>query len=126
MTTISPGVTETELLDSDHRSGRSANYPRAVWDKIAMSPDAVAAAISYAIGQGDVDVNKLSYGRQGNDGDGWRRRMTRLAGAQYPVRRRDELAVPPRVSVLSEAGAFGAESQPEVLVTRTVCFSEPA
>jgi NADP-dependent 3-hydroxy acid dehydrogenase YdfG len=59
VTTISPGVTQTELLDSV--SDPAAREPsRAVWDKIAMSPDAVAAAVSYAISQlPDVDVNEI-------------------------------------------------------------------
>jgi NADP-dependent 3-hydroxy acid dehydrogenase YdfG len=58
VTTISPGVTETELLDSITDPG-VRQLSRAVWDKIAMSPDAVAAAISYAISQHDVDVNEI-------------------------------------------------------------------
>jgi NADP-dependent 3-hydroxy acid dehydrogenase YdfG len=59
VTTISPGVTETELLSSIGDPA-ARNLSRAVWDKLAMSPDAVAAAISYAIGQpDDVDVNEI-------------------------------------------------------------------
>src|SRR6201991_4532468 len=58
VTTISPGVTETDLLDSV-TDPAARELSRAVWDKIAMSPDDVAAAISYAIGQGDVDVNEI-------------------------------------------------------------------
>jgi NADP-dependent 3-hydroxy acid dehydrogenase YdfG len=59
VTTISPGVTETELLSSIGDPA-ARNSSRAVWDKIAMSPDAVAAAISYAIGQpDDVDINEI-------------------------------------------------------------------
>jgi NADP-dependent 3-hydroxy acid dehydrogenase YdfG len=59
VTTISPGVTETELLSSIGDPA-ARDLSRAVWDKIAMSPDAVAAAISYAIGQpDDVDVNEI-------------------------------------------------------------------
>ncbi len=58
VTTISPGVTETELLDSvTDPAARELSH--AVWDKIAMSPDAVAAAISYAVSQPDVDVNEI-------------------------------------------------------------------
>jgi NADP-dependent 3-hydroxy acid dehydrogenase YdfG len=58
VTTISPGVTETELTDSiTDPAGRE--LARAVSKKIAMSPDAVAAAISYAISQHDVDVNEI-------------------------------------------------------------------
>lgn len=58
VTTISPGVTETELLNS-MTDPAAQELSRAVWDKIAMSPDAVAAAISYAISQPDVDVNEI-------------------------------------------------------------------
>ena len=58
VTTIYPGVTETELLDSV-TDPAARDLSRAVWDKIAMSPDAVAAAISYAISQPDVDVNEI-------------------------------------------------------------------
>jgi NADP-dependent 3-hydroxy acid dehydrogenase YdfG len=58
VTTISPGVTETELLDSV-TDPAARELSRAVWNKIAMSPDAVAAAISYAISQPDVDVNEI-------------------------------------------------------------------
>ena len=49
VTTISPGVTETELLDSvTDPAARELSH--AVWDKIAMSPDAVAAAGSANLG----------------------------------------------------------------------------
>jgi len=58
VTTIYPGVTETELLDSV-TDPAARDLSRAVWDKIAMSPDAVAAAISYAISQPEVDVNEI-------------------------------------------------------------------
>jgi NADP-dependent 3-hydroxy acid dehydrogenase YdfG len=58
VTTISPGVTETELIDSITEPA-ARELSRAVLDKIAMSPDAVAAAISYAISQHDVDVNEI-------------------------------------------------------------------
>lgn len=58
VTTIYPGVTETELLDSV-TDPAARDQSHAVWDKIAMSPDAVAAAISYAISQPDVDVNEI-------------------------------------------------------------------
>jgi NADP-dependent 3-hydroxy acid dehydrogenase YdfG len=59
VTTISPGVTETELADSvtDPAARELAN---AVWKKLAMSPSAVAAAISYAISQPEwTDVNEI-------------------------------------------------------------------
>lgn len=59
VTTISPGVTATELADSvtDPAARELAN---AVWKKLAMSPDAVAAAISYAISQPEwTDVNEI-------------------------------------------------------------------
>jgi NADP-dependent 3-hydroxy acid dehydrogenase YdfG len=59
VTTISPGLTETELADSvtDLAARELAN---AVWKKLAMSPDAVAAAISYAISQPEwTDVNEI-------------------------------------------------------------------
>jgi NADP-dependent 3-hydroxy acid dehydrogenase YdfG len=59
VTTISPGVTETELLDSVSDPA-ARELAGAVWDKIAMPPDAVAAAISYAISQSpEVDVNEI-------------------------------------------------------------------
>ena len=58
VTTIYPGVTETELLDSV-TDPAARDLSRSVWDKIAMSPDAVAAAISYAISQPEVDVNEI-------------------------------------------------------------------
>ncbi len=58
VTTINPGVTETELLDSV-TDPAAQGLARAVWNKIAMSPEAVAAAISYAIAQPDVDVNEI-------------------------------------------------------------------
>lgn len=58
VTTVSPGVTETELLDSVTEPA-AAELAQAVWDRMAMSPDAVAAAISYAISQPDVDVNEI-------------------------------------------------------------------
>jgi NADP-dependent 3-hydroxy acid dehydrogenase YdfG len=59
VTTISPGVTETELLDSV-TDPAARELTRAVWNKIAISPDAVASAISYAVSQpADVDVNEI-------------------------------------------------------------------
>jgi NADP-dependent 3-hydroxy acid dehydrogenase YdfG len=59
VTTICPGVTETELISSIGDPA-ARDLSRAVWDKLAMSSDAVAAAISYAIAQpDDVDVNEI-------------------------------------------------------------------
>jgi NADP-dependent 3-hydroxy acid dehydrogenase YdfG len=59
VTTISPGVTETELLNST-TDPAARELAGAVWKKLAMSPDAVGAAISYAINQPpDVDVNEI-------------------------------------------------------------------
>jgi NADP-dependent 3-hydroxy acid dehydrogenase YdfG len=59
VTTICPGVTETELLDSI-TDPAAQELGRAVWDKIAIPSDAIAAAISYAISQpDDVDVNEI-------------------------------------------------------------------
>ena len=58
VTTISPGVTETELTESISDPA-AQKLSRAVWNRIAMSPDAVAAAISYAISQPEVDVNEI-------------------------------------------------------------------
>jgi NADP-dependent 3-hydroxy acid dehydrogenase YdfG len=59
VTTICPGVTETELVD--HVTDPDAReLSHAVFKKLAMSPDAVAAAISYAISQPDwTDVNEI-------------------------------------------------------------------
>ena len=58
VTTVSPGVTETELLDSV-TDPAAQELAQAVWARMAMSPDAVAAAISFAISQPDVDVNEI-------------------------------------------------------------------
>jgi NADP-dependent 3-hydroxy acid dehydrogenase YdfG len=59
VTTVCPGVTETELLDST-TDAAARELSHAVWKKLAMSPDAVAAAISYAVSQPpDVDVNEI-------------------------------------------------------------------
>jgi NADP-dependent 3-hydroxy acid dehydrogenase YdfG len=59
VTTISPGVTKTELVDAV-ADPALRELTQAVHRKLAMSPDAVAAAISYAIGQPDwTDVNEI-------------------------------------------------------------------
>jgi NADP-dependent 3-hydroxy acid dehydrogenase YdfG len=59
VTTISPGVTETELVDSVSDPA-ARELSRAVFKRLAMSPDSVAAAISYAISQPDwTDVNEI-------------------------------------------------------------------
>jgi NADP-dependent 3-hydroxy acid dehydrogenase YdfG len=59
VTTISPGVTETELLDSV-TDPATRELSRAVFKKLAIPPDAIAAAISYAVSQpSDVDVNEI-------------------------------------------------------------------
>jgi NADP-dependent 3-hydroxy acid dehydrogenase YdfG len=59
VTTISPGVTETELVDSV-TDPAARELSRAVFKRLAMSPDSVAAAISYAISQPDwTDVNEI-------------------------------------------------------------------
>lgn len=59
VTTISPGVTETELPDSI-TDPATHELSRAVIKKLAISPDAIAAAISYAVSQpSDVDVNEI-------------------------------------------------------------------
>ncbi|WP_432047802.1 SDR family oxidoreductase [Streptomyces asiaticus] len=59
VTTVSPGFIRTELAgsitDPDARSGIQANM-----DKIAISPDAIARAIAFAIEQPDgVDVGEI-------------------------------------------------------------------
>jgi NADP-dependent 3-hydroxy acid dehydrogenase YdfG len=59
VTTICPGLTETELVESV-TDPALREVCSAVWKKLAMSPDAVAAAISYAISQPDwTDVNEI-------------------------------------------------------------------
>ncbi|MFF2554583.1 SDR family oxidoreductase [Nocardia sp. NPDC058058] len=58
VTTISPGVVTSELADSITESG-AAQAMRA-YRAHAITPDAIAAAISYAIDQpADVDVNEI-------------------------------------------------------------------
>ncbi len=58
VTTISPGVVESELADSitdPHAKQFMVSYRRH-----ALDPDAVAAAVAFAIGQpADVDVNEI-------------------------------------------------------------------
>jgi NADP-dependent 3-hydroxy acid dehydrogenase YdfG len=58
VTVISPGVTESELADSI--SDKGAREAMNEFRRIAISPDAVARAIAFAIEQpGDVDVNEI-------------------------------------------------------------------
>ncbi len=58
VTTISPGVVESELADTITEPG--AREAMRFYRKESIPPDAIAAAISYAIGQPDgVDVNQL-------------------------------------------------------------------
>jgi len=58
VSTVSPGVVESELADSisdPHAKGFMAEYR-----KHALDPAAIAAAVSYAFGQpDDVDVNEM-------------------------------------------------------------------
>jgi NADP-dependent 3-hydroxy acid dehydrogenase YdfG len=62
VTTISPGVVETELgSDIIEESGRSALQE---FRKISLNPDAIARAVLYAIAQpDDVDVNEVIVSR---------------------------------------------------------------
>jgi NADP-dependent 3-hydroxy acid dehydrogenase YdfG len=58
VTTISPGVVTSELADSITESG-AAEMMR-TYRAHAIEPDAIARAVSYAIGQpADVDVNEI-------------------------------------------------------------------
>ena len=58
VTTISPGVVESELADSI--SDATARQAMKAYRQIALAPDAIARAIAYAIEQPDgVDVNEL-------------------------------------------------------------------
>jgi NADP-dependent 3-hydroxy acid dehydrogenase YdfG len=58
VTTISPGVVESELADSI--SDPTAQEAMRTYRAISIPADAIAAAISYAIGQPpDVDVNEI-------------------------------------------------------------------
>ncbi|WP_330293206.1 SDR family oxidoreductase [Streptomyces sp. NBC_00576] len=58
VTTISPGVVESEL--ADHISDPHAQDAMRVYRRNAMPADAIARAISYALGQpADVDVNEI-------------------------------------------------------------------
>jgi NADP-dependent 3-hydroxy acid dehydrogenase YdfG len=58
VTTISPGVVESELADTITEAG--AKDKMRVFRAETIAPDAIAQAISYAIGQpADVDVNEI-------------------------------------------------------------------
>ena len=58
VTTISPGVVESELADTI--SDVSARDAMKAYRRIALAPDAIARAIAYAIEQPDgVDVNEM-------------------------------------------------------------------
>jgi NADP-dependent 3-hydroxy acid dehydrogenase YdfG len=58
VTTISPGVVESELADSI--SDPTAQEAMRTYRAISIPADAIASAISYAIGQpADVDVNEI-------------------------------------------------------------------
>nr|WP_166641472.1 SDR family oxidoreductase [Amycolatopsis sp. SID8362] len=58
VTTVSPGVVESELADTITEPG--AKEAMRAYRAATMSPDTIAGAISYAIGQPDgVDVNEI-------------------------------------------------------------------
>jgi NADP-dependent 3-hydroxy acid dehydrogenase YdfG len=58
VTIISPGVVESELADTI--TSRSTAEAMAEFRKVALSPDAIARAIAYAVEQpADVDVNEI-------------------------------------------------------------------
>ncbi len=58
MTTISPGVVETEL--GSDITDDSAKEVLKEFGKIALTPDAIARAVLYAVSQpDDVDVNEI-------------------------------------------------------------------
>ncbi|MEU4425058.1 SDR family oxidoreductase [Actinoplanes sp. NPDC024001] len=58
VTTVSPGVTDSEL--ADHITDRYAQEAMRAYRAAVISADSIAAAISYAIGQPpDVDVNEI-------------------------------------------------------------------
>lgn len=58
VTVISPGVTESELAETITHEGSAAGMVE--FRKVALKADAIAAAISYAVGQpDDVDVNEI-------------------------------------------------------------------
>ncbi|WP_327721761.1 SDR family oxidoreductase [Streptomyces sp. NBC_00490] len=58
VTTVSPGVVETELADTITEPGAAAAMK--AYRSAAIPPDAIARAISYAISQpADVDVNEM-------------------------------------------------------------------
>lgn len=59
MTVVCPGFTSTELTDHGGNADVRA-AARATTDQLAISPDAIAAAIGFAVDQpADVDVNEL-------------------------------------------------------------------
>jgi NADP-dependent 3-hydroxy acid dehydrogenase YdfG len=58
VTVISPGVVESELADTI--SDQGTRQAMEDFRKIALTPDAIARAIAYAIEQpADVDVNEI-------------------------------------------------------------------
>jgi NADP-dependent 3-hydroxy acid dehydrogenase YdfG len=58
VTVISPGVVESELADTI--SDQGTRQAMEDFRKIALTPDAIARAIAYAIEQpADVDVNDI-------------------------------------------------------------------
>jgi NADP-dependent 3-hydroxy acid dehydrogenase YdfG len=58
VTTISPGVTESELADSITEPG--AQEAMRAYRAVTLPADAIAGAVAYAIGQPDgVDVNEV-------------------------------------------------------------------
>lgn len=58
MTTISPGVVETEL--AEHITDPDAAAAMVAYRAASIPADAVAGAIGYAVGQpDDVDVNEI-------------------------------------------------------------------
>ena len=58
VTVISPGIVATELGHDIPDQATKENL--AVWRKAALTPDAIARAIAYAVEQpDDVDVNEI-------------------------------------------------------------------
>jgi len=58
VTIVSPGVVESELASTITDPGSAAAMEE--FRSIALTPDAIARAIAYAVEQpGDVDVNEL-------------------------------------------------------------------
>jgi NADP-dependent 3-hydroxy acid dehydrogenase YdfG len=58
VTTVSPGVTESELADTITEPG--AQEAMRAYRAVTLSPDAIAGAVAYAVGQpADVDVNEI-------------------------------------------------------------------